>query len=66
MVIGNHKMQECVAAGIVNPIKVDTRHNIANFLTKSLAWKKLHYHAGAFFGRWDHGTEVDMTKVKLV
>ena len=44
--IGYHKLRECVAAGTVNPIKVDTRHNIADFLTKSLAWKELHYLPG--------------------
>ena len=66
VIIGYHKMRECVAVGIVNPIKVDIWHNIANFLKKSLTWKEMQYHAWAFFGRWDHGTEVDMAKVKLV
>ena len=60
-----HKICECVAVGIVNPIKIGTKKNIADFLTKALAWKELHYHAGVFFGRWDLGDEVDMMKVKL-
>ena len=50
---------ECVAAEIINPVKVDTTVNVSDFLTKSLDWKSLHYHSGSFFGRWELGKEVD-------
>ena len=32
--IAYHKMQECVAAGIVNPVKVGTEMNLSNFIKK--------------------------------
>ena len=60
-----HKIRECVAAGIICPVKVDTKINIADFLTKSLAWKELHYHAGTFYGRWEHGSSVNMSTTSL-
>ena len=60
-----HMMRECVAAGIINPCKVDTKYNTSDFLTKSLTWKEIHYHSGTFFGRWEHGKIVDMAMVTL-
>lgn len=60
-----HMVRECTAANIVVPIKCDTLVNIADFLTKSLEWKSLHFHSGAFFGRWDTGTLVDMRTISL-
>ena len=63
--IAYHKMRECVAAGIINPVKVHTDYNVADFLTKSLAWKELHYHSGSFFSRWTTGTEVDWAVTSL-
>ncbi len=63
--IAFHKMRECVAAGITNPVKVDTKVNVADFMTKSLSWKELHFHSSCFFGRFNFGTEVDMKGVKL-
>jgi hypothetical protein len=59
------QIREAVAAGIINPIKVGTEVNVADFLTKSLAWKEHHYHSGVFFGRWDFGKEQNMLNVKL-
>ena len=41
-----HTIREAVAAGIINPIKVGTEVNVADFLTKSLASKEHHYHSG--------------------
>ena len=61
--IAFHKMRECVAAGITNPVKVDTKVNVADFMTKSLSWKELHFHSSCFFGRFNFGTEVDMKGV---
>ena len=63
--ISFHKMRECSAAGIINPVKIKTEHNVSDFLTKSLAWKELHYHSGVFYGRWEMGKELDMQTVKL-
>ena len=63
--IAYHKLRECVAAGIINPIKIHTDHNISDFLTKVTDWGTHHYHTGAFFGRWLVGAEVDITTVKL-
>ena len=55
-----------MASNIVNPVKIDTLYNIADFLTKALEWQSLHRHAGAFFaGRWTVGEEVDMNTVSL-
>ena len=60
-------LRENVAAGIVNPVKVDTLYNIADFLTKSLEWKAHHRHTGAFFaGGWNLGEAADMSKASLV
>ncbi len=42
-----------------------TKVNVADFMTKSLSWKELHFHSACFFGRFNFGTEVDMTRVKL-
>ena len=55
-----HIMRECVAAGITNPVKVDTTVNLADFLTKSLPSRGLHFHSGTFFGQWDYGKLVDV------
>ena len=61
-----HKMHECVSTGIINPCKVDTKYNTSDFLTKSLTnLEGDSYHSGVFFGRWNHGEVVDMTKVAL-
>ncbi len=60
-----HKMRECVATGIINPVKILTDHNISDFLTELLEWSPHHYHAGAFFSRWKVGSGVDMTAVQL-
>jgi hypothetical protein len=37
-----HKTRECVAAGIVHPIKIDTAFNISDMLTKSLPRLQFH------------------------
>ena len=58
-------IKEAVAAGIIKPIKVGTKVNVANFLTKSLAWKEHHYHSDVFFGRWGFGSQQNMLNMKL-
>ena len=63
--ISFHTIRKAVAAGLINPIKVGTGVNVADFLTKSLAWKEHHYHSGVFFGRWEFGSEQKMLNVKL-
>ena len=65
LAIAYHKTRECVAAGIINPVKILMDHNISNFLTKLLEWGPHHCHAGAFCGRWKVGSGVDMTTVRL-
>ena len=65
LAIAYHKMRECVAAGIINPVRILTDHNISDFLTKLLEWGPHHYHAGAFFGRWKVGSGVNMMTVRL-
>jgi hypothetical protein len=65
LVVADHNMRECVAAGIINPVKILTDHNISNFLTKLLEWSPHHSHAGAFFGRWKVGSGADKTAVRL-
>ena len=44
--IAYHKMQECVAARIVNPVKMGTKINLSDFLTKGTAWKTQHFLTG--------------------
>ena len=58
-------MQECVAAGIVNPVKVGTELNLSDFLTMGTAWKTHHFLAGMFFGWWMVEDGVNMTSIKL-
>ena len=41
--IAYHKMWECIAAGIVNPVKVATKINLSDFLMKGTAWKTDHF-----------------------
>ena len=65
LAIAHHKMRECVAAGMINPIKIHTDHNIRDFLMKTTDWGTHHYHTGAFFGQWLVGAEVDILMVKL-
>ena len=43
-------MQEYVAAGIINLVKVDTVLNLSDFLAKGTSWKTHHLLAGIFFG----------------
>ena len=58
-------MRECVATIIVNPVKVGTKMNLSDFVTKSTDWKTHHFLTGMFFGRWMVGDGVDMMEVKL-
>ena len=65
LVLCYHKIRECVAASIIQPVKVLTNYNIADAFTKALAWKEFHYHSGVFYGRWLPGAGIDMNSVKL-
>ena len=58
-------MQGCIAAGVINPVKILTDYNLVDFLTKALAWKELHYHGGVFYARWELGSNTDIQSVKL-
>ena len=64
-VISFHTIREAVAVGIITPIKVGTEVNVADFLTKALAWKEHHYHSGVFFSKWGFGSEQNMSNMKL-
>ena len=63
--IAYNKMQECVAAKIVNPVKVGIEMNLSDVLTKGTAWKTHQFLTGVFFGWWKVGDGVDMMAVKL-
>jgi hypothetical protein len=63
--ISFHTIGESVVSGIINPINVGTEVNVAEFLTKALAWKEHHYHSGVFFSKWGFGSEQNMSNVKL-
>ena len=62
--IANLKMWVCVAAKIVNPVKVGTERNLSDVLTNGTAWKTHHFLTGIFFGWWKVGDRVKMTAVK--
>ena len=63
--IAYHKMWECVAVKIVNPVKVGTKMNVSDVLTKVTAWKTHHILTGIFFGKWKVGNGANMMAVKL-
>jgi DNA-binding cell septation regulator SpoVG len=44
--ISYHKVREAAAAGIVHPIKIDTKDNISDLMTKSLTQKIFSYLVG--------------------
>ena len=50
---------------MVNPVKVGTKMNLGDVLTKGTAWKTHHFLTGVFFGQWKVGDGVNMTAVKL-
>ena len=63
--ISYYKLQEYVAARIVNPVKVGTKMNLTDFLTKGTAWKTHCFLPGMFFGWRMVGDGVNMMEVKL-
>lgn len=38
-------MYVCMAAGVINPVKIDTKYDLSDFLTKELGLETHNFHA---------------------
>ena len=65
VLIAYHNIQECAATRIVNLVKVSTKMNLSDFLTKDIDWGNCHLLTGMLFGWWMVEDWVNMRRSSL-